>query len=205
MNGLAVGADEASLTVASGDPLIAIDAADLRIVSWNDAAEQFTGFRRQDVTGQLCWLVLGGVDEAGASPVCHAGCAIACSLSEGRQTSCFDLAIRTADGARPTALSTISLHTATRRLIVHTLQPSRSRATSAPARPSVGGAETYRLTPRQLEVLQLLNEGASAREIAASLHVAERTTRNHITAILQELQAHSRLEAVAKARRANLI
>lgn len=53
------------------------------------------------------------------------------------------------------------------------------------------------LTPRQGEVLQLLERGRSTDQIAAELHLSTETVRNHIRAVLQALGAHSRLEAVA--------
>jgi PAS domain S-box-containing protein len=61
------------------------------------------------------------------------------------------------------------------------------------------------LTPRQHEVLQLLAEGLTTTVIADRLEISEQTTRNHIRAVLAALNSHSRLEAVAAARRAGMI
>jgi DNA-binding CsgD family transcriptional regulator len=55
------------------------------------------------------------------------------------------------------------------------------------------------LTARQREVLALLAEGLGTAEIASRLGVAEETARNHIRRLLRKLDAHSRLEAVARA------
>jgi PAS domain S-box-containing protein len=60
----------------------------------------------------------------------------------------------------------------------------------------------HRLTPRQNEVLGLLERGRSTEQIAADLHLSVQTVRNHIRHILRALNAHSRLEAVAVARTA---
>ena len=54
-----------------------------------------------------------------------------------------------------------------------------------------------RLTPRQAEVLALLERGRSTREIADELHVSPETVRNHVKRLLRAVGAHSRLEAVA--------
>lgn len=54
-----------------------------------------------------------------------------------------------------------------------------------------------RLTPRQAEVLELLERGRTTRQIAAELHLSLDTVRNHVRHILRGLGAHSRLEAVA--------
>src|SRR3954453_16106960 len=53
------------------------------------------------------------------------------------------------------------------------------------------------LTPRQGQVLNLLERGRSTEQIAAELHLSTETVRNHIRHILRALDAHSRLEAVA--------
>jgi PAS domain S-box-containing protein len=57
------------------------------------------------------------------------------------------------------------------------------------------------LTPRQTEVLRLLEHGHSTEQIAAELHLSVETVRNHIRGILRALGVHSRLEAVAVAHR----
>lgn len=61
------------------------------------------------------------------------------------------------------------------------------------------------LTPRQLDVLALLSAGASTEQIASELYISKTTARNHISHILQALGVHSRLAAVAKARREGLV
>jgi PAS domain S-box-containing protein len=61
------------------------------------------------------------------------------------------------------------------------------------------------LTPRQREVLSLLEHGRSTDQIAADLHLSVETVRNHIRHILRALGVHSRLEAVALTRREHLL
>ena len=73
----------------------------------------------------------------------------------------------------------------------------------SPSRPRP--AARTELTPRQLEVLLLLCGGASTDQIAAELYLSTETVRNHVRNILQALHVHSRLAAVAKARREGLI
>lgn len=60
------------------------------------------------------------------------------------------------------------------------------------------------LTPRQTEVLRLLEHGRSTEQIAHELHISIETVRNHIRHLLRALDAHSRLEAVAIGRREHL-
>jgi DNA-binding NarL/FixJ family response regulator len=71
-----------------------------------------------------------------------------------------------------------------------------------------GGLPTERalggLTPRELEVLRLLVEGRSNRQIAEQLFISGKTASVHVTNILAKLGVHSRLEAAATARRLGL-
>ncbi len=64
-------------------------------------------------------------------------------------------------------------------------------------------AET--LTPRELEVLQLLAEGLPNKTIARQLSISEHTVKFHINAIMSKLGAQSRTEAVVRATRLGLI
>jgi two-component system NarL family response regulator len=57
------------------------------------------------------------------------------------------------------------------------------------------------LTPRQVEVLRLLEQGRSTKQIAADLHLSTETVSNHVRNVLRAMGVHSRIEAVAAARR----
>jgi DNA-binding NarL/FixJ family response regulator len=61
------------------------------------------------------------------------------------------------------------------------------------------------LTRRQIEILRLLADGLSTQGISSELGIAVETVRNHIRALLRRLGVHSRLEAVAEARRQGLL
>ena len=58
------------------------------------------------------------------------------------------------------------------------------------------------LTPRQDEVLRMLERGWSTEQMARELHLSQETVRNHIRRLLRALGVHTRLEAVAHARHA---
>jgi RNA polymerase sigma factor (sigma-70 family) len=62
-----------------------------------------------------------------------------------------------------------------------------------------------RLTPREEEVLLLLVEGLSNREIGARLHLTEGTVKNYVSAIIAKLQANDRTHAVVTALRRGLV
>ena len=61
------------------------------------------------------------------------------------------------------------------------------------------------LTPREVEVLQLLAEGLPNKLIAQRLGVSEHTVKFHVNALMGKLGAASRTEAVVRATRRGLI
>lgn len=62
-----------------------------------------------------------------------------------------------------------------------------------------------RLTERELEVLRLVAQGKSNREIAGDLYISENTVKNHVRNILEKLHLHTRMEAVMYAVREKLL
>lgn len=64
---------------------------------------------------------------------------------------------------------------------------------------------TEPLSEREIEVLRLLSTGASNKEIASQLYIAEGTVKNHITSILAKLEVSDRTQAALKARELGLI
>jgi DNA-binding NarL/FixJ family response regulator len=62
-----------------------------------------------------------------------------------------------------------------------------------------------RLTERELEVLKLVAKGLANRDIAKQLYISENTVKNHIRNILEKLQLHSRIQAVAYALREKIL
>jgi DNA-binding NarL/FixJ family response regulator len=61
------------------------------------------------------------------------------------------------------------------------------------------------LTPREEEVLNLLVEGLSNKEIGARLHLTEGTVKNYVSTIIAKLQANDRTHAVVTALRRGLV
>ena len=61
------------------------------------------------------------------------------------------------------------------------------------------------LTPREREVLLLMSSGLDNREIAETLVIEYSTVRHHVGNVVSKLGAHSKLEAVARATRLNLV
>jgi DNA-binding NarL/FixJ family response regulator len=82
--------------------------------------------------------------------------------------------------------------------------PEQVRAVSRYLRESAGGVGQD-LSDRELEVLELLGEGATTQEMVDRLHLSPHTVRNHIRNLSAKLGARSRLEAVAIANRCGLL
>lgn len=61
------------------------------------------------------------------------------------------------------------------------------------------------LTPRELEVLQLIAQGLNNKRIAERLTVNERTVKFHVSTILSKLEVSNRTEAVTSAASRGLI
>lgn len=70
--------------------------------------------------------------------------------------------------------------------------------------PAGQGPAMADLTARQREVLALLRQGCTTREIAGALGVAVPTVKSHLRALYRQLGASNRVEAVIKAPRGNL-
>jgi DNA-binding NarL/FixJ family response regulator len=68
-----------------------------------------------------------------------------------------------------------------------------------------GAGSRYGLTPRELEVLQLVVGGQSDREIADALVISRRTAEGHVASILGKLDVRTRAAAVATAVSAGLV
>jgi len=81
-----------------------------------------------------------------------------------------------------------------RSMAAHVLRDVRASRAGATRRPPPGRA---RLTPRQLEILQLIAAGGTTREIAERLFLSPETVRWHVKAILRKLGARTRAEAAS--------
>jgi DNA-binding CsgD family transcriptional regulator len=76
---------------------------------------------------------------------------------------------------------------------------------AAPGSPGQAEPDTIALTPRELEVLALLAEGASNKLIARRLGISAHTAKYHVASLLEKLDAVSRTDAVAHAARIGVL
>lgn len=65
--------------------------------------------------------------------------------------------------------------------------------------------EQLGITPRELEILQLIADGLSNREIAEKLFVSENTVKTHSSRLFDKLGARRRTQAVQKGKESGLL
>ena len=194
---------------------------EMRISYWNAAAEEILGFDEEDVAGQFCYRILQGYDVR-RRLICKAHCRIAELALKSEPVPNYDVQVRTKEkDGRWLNMSVFTYpggEDGEKKLIVHLFrdidQKDREEAffrrvleiarrfhafQSAEQIQSNAFSHLEKLTPREMEVLTLLIQGYRTREIAQSLSISPNTVRNHIQHLLQKLQVHTRLEAVAYA------
>ena len=71
--------------------------------------------------------------------------------------------------------------------------------------PNAARQEELGITRREMEILQLIAEGLSTREIAERLYVSENTVKTHSGRLFDKLSARRRTQAVQRAKEAGLI
>lgn len=71
--------------------------------------------------------------------------------------------------------------------------------------PAVQDERTIKLTKREIEVLTLVIEGRSSKDIADALYVSKRTVDFHLANIYEKLHVSNRVQAFRRATRLGLI
>ena len=180
--GLALGGDVERALTGIPVPSYVLDTEG--VVRWiNPAAESLLG----NVRGRHFTSVVGPEDRARAREVFARK---VLGTTEATETNATLVAT---DGTRIVLeVSAVSLKEGERVVGVFGLLPGK-----ADDQPSAPPAH---LTPRQAEVLGLLEQGLSTKQIAQELHLSPETVRNHIRHLFRALGVHSRVEAVVIAR-----
>ena len=200
----------------TGDAVFVV-GPDYQIVYWDSETESLTGLLSEEVVGKHCYEVVLGEREGG-NPFCTYGCSVMRLAQAGRPVSSYDMRITTRTGQkRWVNVSNLSVDSDEGPYLVHLLRDSQGthetmemargliQLSSKKDAPALDRKDVPVLTPRQLEVLRLLSEGRSAKEIGQELYLSQATVRNHIRSLLQALGAHSQLEALAKARELGIL
>ena len=183
-SGLVVGGDVEQALENVGVPSYVLD--ETGVVRWiNAAAERLLG----DVRGRHFTSVVAPEDSRRARELFSQK-----MLGTTRATEATGVLVATSGSRVAVELSAVPLRNGEQVVGVFGLIEEGS---SEPAAPPA------HLTPRQVEVLRLLEQGRSTKQIAAELHLSTETVRNHIRRLFQALGVNSRLEAVAAARAAS--
>ena len=74
-----------------------------------------------------------------------------------------------------------------------------------PFQPNTARIEALGITPRELEILELIASGLSNREIASQLYVSENTVKTHSSRLFDKLNARRRTQAVQIGKEQGLI
>ena len=180
--GLAVGGDVEQALGRISVPSYVLDTTG--VVRWiNAAAEQLVG----DVRGRHFTSVVAPEDSRRARELFSQKV-----LGTTSATDATGVLLSTAGARVAVEISAVPLVNGERVVGVFGLIEGRPDDTSRAPPPH--------LTPRQVEVLRLLEQGRSTKQIAAELHLSTETVRNHIRRLFRALGVNTRLEAVAAAR-----
>lgn len=113
------------------------------------------------------------------------------------------------EAIRGTIKGESQLDSSVARKVLDEFQRLATRPTSQPtarsAQQSPNGLVIEPLTPREEDVLKLLAEGLSNREIGARLYLTEGTVKNYVSTVIAKLQANDRTHAVVTALRRGLV
>jgi DNA-binding CsgD family transcriptional regulator len=176
-----------------------------RILEWNSGAEELLEHSASDVVGAYCWEVLAGVDVFG-NTFCSAACPLRQMIRAREPVHPFELYLRQASrNYRRVRMSTLVLRPGEpeQTETVHLLDPvvvEPDKEHEASHLRQLNRFPHGELTAREMEVLEHLAAGKSTNAIARAMGISAATARNHICHVLHKLDAHSRLEAVAKSR-----
>ena len=189
----------------TGEPAYAVDRNG-RIVAWNQAASKTFGHSESVALNANCWELLRGRDVFG-NQYCGERCPHREMALKRKSINRCRLQLRHASGRfGEYAISTIALFDEPgKEFLIHLCRPVPEERGEGQTAGIQHGTGAGILTGREMEVLRNLEEGHSTMEIATLLSISIPTVRNHIEHILHKLHCHSRLEAVAVARRLDLI
>lgn len=199
------------LFAGAGDGVAVIDA-DYRVIYWNRSAQEILGYAPEEAVGRPCFDVFKGMADRGGI-VCGPECSLLSCALRGEKIHSFNLLTQRQDGRQLWLnLSTMFMEDfeGQPNVVVHMFRDIdrlqraqellgefllRASELAAPLPQRARGQGQEKLTKRERQVLTLLAQGLTAKEIARQLTVSEATARNHIQNVLSKLGLHSRLEA----------
>ena len=185
-----------------------------RITHWNRSAEQILGYTGHEAIGRTCCEIFAGDD--GEGRLCYQGCHERTLVEPGELLQAFDMRTRAKTGKTVwinISILVVPASGQSGQLAVHIFRDvtatkallGLARAQLVSHDPGAGAVARTVLTRRELELLRLMAIGLNTAAAAERLGVSPATIRNHAQNIFGKLGVHSRLEAVAYARRHRLL
>ena len=214
-----------AILARTADGVFALDQAE-RVVFWSAAAERITGYRADEVLGRLCYEIFGSEQRAGCHH-CQPDCPVIRAARNQEPVPTYNVLVRTkADVPILLNISVIvpleshesvcTIHLfrdATHQLRYETYVEQILSAAAQLAGPQQTLAQhALQITPlfaplsaREKEVLGLLVQGKSAREIAETLGISYVTVRNHLQALLRKFGVHTQRQVIKLALQHHLV
>ena len=209
----------------TADGVFALDPTE-RVVFWNAAAEQITGYQAAEVLGRPCYEIFGSEPRSGCH-TCQPDCAVRRAARQQEPVPTYNLLGRTKAGGSillnisvvvplgcPGAVSTIHLfrdatHQLRYEIYVEQMLGAAAQllGTPLPLAPGPAGARpgVTPLSAREKDVLRLLVQGQAAREIAVTLGISYVTVRNHLPALLRKFGVHTQRQVIKLALEQHLV
>ncbi len=205
----------------SAEAVFAFDANDL-VILWNKGCEKLLGRPAYQVLGRHCYDILCGNDVFGNMYCCpNCPVSVQARTQANEPVKRFELDVPAGGVRKRLAITTFAVPGSRPSLatLVHVLREPGTQAsplehelaeatTDRPeprAKARTPDGQLARLTNREQEILRKMAKGLPTSEIAEQLFISPVTVRNHIAKVLQKLDAHTKLAAVAFAYRHNLI
>jgi PAS domain S-box-containing protein len=214
-----------AILARTADGVFALDQAE-RVVFWSAAAERITGYRADEVLGRPCYEIFGSEQRAGCHH-CQPDCPVIRAARNQEPVPTYNVLVRTkADVPILLNISVIvpleshesvcTIHLfrdATHQLRYETYVEQILSAAAQLAGPQQTLAQhVSQVTPlfaplsaREKEVLGLLVQGKSAREIAETLGISYVTVRNHLQALLRKFGVHTQRQVIKLALQHHLV
>ena len=194
---------------STGEPAYAVDRDGI-IRAWNRAAEIAFGYSQSDALACRCWELLAGQDLFG-NRYCCKGCPLREMAFKHQSVNSNEMRFVTADKKLKRFRITRLLVAcdAENEMLVHLCRQQDERGDdskniAATHKPVIFNRRGT-LTNREIEILALLSDGNSTRQMAAELYLSTATVRNHIQNIFYKLNVHNRVAAVCRGRELGLI